>query len=122
MAIVSVPPYFWPPILTCNNVAPAYSSGTLNASADKYAFIVQCPKAGTLDTFEWRTGAVTNNPDNGIRCSFQTVDATTGYPDGVQDQYRDITGTISANTWQVPGLITSDGTDVGTKRTATHHE
>lgn len=94
------------------------SSGiTLNASGDRIGFVIQCPKAGTLDKFEWKTGSVGNNPDNGMRMSFQGVDPTTGFPDGTPDQYRDITGTFSANTWQVPGLMTSDGTDGGSKRT-----
>lgn len=90
---------------------------TLNASGDRIGFVIQCPKAGVLDKFEFRTNAVANNPDNGIRPSFQTIDLATGFPDGTQDQFRDITGTITADTWQVPGLMTSDGTDTGTKRT-----
>lgn len=122
MAIVDFPPTLWPWIPRTAGNTPAYTSITLNAVNDRAAFIVQVPKAGTLDKFEWLTGAVANNPDNGVRCSFQTVDFTTGFPDGTQDQYRDITGTLSASTWQEPGLMTSDGTDVGSKRTVTKGE
>lgn len=95
---------------------------TLNASGDRIGFIIQVPKAGTLDWFEWRAGAVGNNPDNGMRLSFQTVDVTTGFPDTASDQFRDIPGPFSANTWQTPGLMTSDGTDIGVKRTVTQGE
>lgn len=97
----------------------SFSGFTINNATRKDAFIIQVPKAGTLDTFEWRTGSVANTPDNGIKCSFQDVDLATGDPDGVIDQFRVITGTITANTWQVPGVLTSDGTDTGTKRSVT---
>jgi hypothetical protein len=93
------------------------TSVTLNASGDRLAFVIQCPKAGVLDQFEFRTAAVSNNPDNGIRLSFQTINLANGDPDGTQSQFRDITGALAANTWQVPGLMTSDGTDTGVKRT-----
>jgi hypothetical protein len=122
MAIVDIPGYYWPYVVNCNSVAPAYTAGTLNASGDRYAFIVQCPKAGTLDKFEWRTGTVGNNPDNGLRMSFQAVSATTGHPDTTPVEYRDITGSFSATTWQVPGLMTNDGTDGGVKRVVTKGE
>lgn len=94
----------------------AFSFGRMNASGDKISFIVRAPKAGTLNRFVFHLKAVGNNPDNGLRASFQTVDTSTGHPDGTQDQYRDITGTLTA-TFQVPGLMTSDGTDTGSKRT-----
>lgn len=105
------------------DVAPNFTAtGAMNASGDRVAFIVRCPKAGTLDKFEVRTGTVSNNPDNGIRYSFQSVDATTGNPDTSVDQFRDITAAHASNTWQTPGLITSDGTDTGTKRTVSRGE
>lgn len=99
---------------------PALTSSTLNASGDRYAYVIRVPKSGVLHSFEFRTAAVANNPDNGIRLSFQDIDTGTGFPDGVQDQYCDITGTISATTWQVPGhALTNDGSSGGTKRTVT---
>lgn len=123
MAITETPVHFVPAYLEGPTATTfGYSALLMNASGDKVAFVVQCPKDGTLDKFEFMTGSVSNNPDNGIRCSFQDLDATTGLADGTQDQYRDITGTISGDTWQVPGLMTSDGTDGGVKRTVSSGE
>lgn len=119
MAIVAVPQFVWPYFNTSSGTTPALSTLGMTANGNRVAFMLQVPKSGTLDTFEWRTGTVSNNPDNGLRCSFQDVNTANGLPDGTPDQYRDITGTFSANTWQTPGLITSDGTDLGTKRTVT---
>ncbi len=123
MAITTVPAFWYPTFI---DPQPAGSIGSLssilmNAVNDKVAFIVTVPKPGTLDKAEFYMAAVGNNPDNGIRISFQGVDATTGFPDGVQDQYRDITGTVSVG-WQTPGLMTSDGTDGGSKRSVTQGE
>ncbi len=99
---------------------PALTAATLNASGDRYAYVIRVPKSGVLHSFEFRTAAVANNPDNGIRLSFQDIDTGTGFPDGVQDQYCDITGTLSATTWQVPGhALTDDGSSGGVKRTVT---
>jgi hypothetical protein len=54
--------------------------------------------------------------------SFQGVDAN-GNPDGTPDQTRLVeTGSIAANSWVTTGLITSDGTDTGVKRTVTQGE
>jgi len=111
----------WTPVPAVFN-ASAPSLGlisTLNASAHKFAYVGRVPKTGTLDKFEYRMGTVNNNPDNGLRLSFQDVDLTTGDPDGVQDQFRDMTGTFVTGAWQAPGLMTSDGTDSGTKRSVT---
>lgn len=117
MAITTIPQFMIPALLDVDAASPwGLTNVLLNASGDKCGFAIQCPKDGTLDTFEWLTGTVSNNPDNGIRVSFQDLDGS-GLPDGTQDQYRDVTGTISANTWQTTGLMTNDGTDGGTKRT-----
>lgn len=123
MAITETPVHFVPTYLEGPLATTfGYSGLLMNASGDRVAFVVECPKDGTLDKFEFMTGSVTNNPDNGIRLSFQDLDAATGFADGTQDQYRDITGALSADTWQVPGLMTSDGTDTGTKRTVASGE
>lgn len=84
------------------------------------AMAFQAPKDGTLDTFEWRTAVtVSLNASSVIRCSFQDPSTSAIGPDGTQDQYRDIDSTIitGSRVWIAPGLITSDGTDSGTKRT-----
>lgn len=110
----------WFPTVFQSGATGALVFGTMlmDAAAEKAAYIFTIPKTGTLDTYEFRIGSVTNNPDNGLRISFQNLDAN-GDPDGTQDQFRDIAGPFSANTWIVPGLITSDGTDTGTKRSVT---
>lgn len=108
---------------TAAQLATNFSAvGLIDAAAEKVAFIFTVPKTGTLDKIEFRVATVGNNPDNGIRISLQNVDLATGDPDGTQDQFRDITGTITSNTWQVPGLMTSDGTDGGIKRSVTQGE
>lgn len=110
--------WFPAPWQSTDSVSPSFQTLQLDAAGEKAAHIFTVPKTGTLDTFEFRISAVANNPDNGLRISFQNLDAN-GDPDGTQDQFRDIAGPFSANTWIVPGLITSDGTDTGVKRSVT---
>jgi hypothetical protein len=111
--------WLWTP--QCFTSAGAAFGGgmIMDASAEKVALIGEVPKTGTLDKFEWRLGTVTQAPANGLRCSFQDVSATDGAPDGTQDQYRDVTSGITSNSWVAPGLMTSDGTDGGVKRSVT---
>lgn len=98
----------------------AFLSLLMDASAEKVACVFRVPKTGTLDKFEFRVGTVSINAASQVRCSFQDVSATNGDPDGTQDQYRNIAGSsFASNTWMVPGLLTSDGTDTGTKRSVT---
>jgi hypothetical protein len=121
MAVVSFPQVWLPASPAITNGALSLASFTCNASGDRVGFVIQAPKAGTLHSFEFRTSSVLNNPDNGVRLSFQSVAA--GDPNGTQSQYRDITGTISASSWQTPpGPLTDDGTDTGVKRTVTKGE
>lgn len=80
------------------------------------ALIGIVPKTGTLDTFEFCASFVSSPSD--VKFSFQDVDAS-GNPDGTPDQYRVLAGGSLANGWVSPGLITSDGTDGGTKRAVT---
>lgn len=120
MAITSVPQFVYPNWVYHGtaglNNSDAFNFNRMNASGHRMAFVVRAPKAGTLKRFICHLFAVSNNPDNGIRLSFQDVNTSTGVPDGTQDQYRDITGTISAG-FQTPGIMSSDGTDGGVKRT-----
>lgn len=108
-----------PSPITPSAAAPAFAAiSTMSAGTHKTAYIIRAPKAGTLDWFEARQHANTNNPDNGLRFSFQNMSLTTGDPDGTQDQYRAVTAGFGAGAWLVPpGVMTSDGTDTGTKRT-----
>lgn len=122
MALQEIPGGLWyPPPLVSALSALSLATTTLNAATEKFATIFRVPRTGTLDTCEFRIGTVTNNPDNGLRISFQTVDAA-GLPDGVQDQFRTIAGPFASASWVTPGLITSDGTDTGTKRSVTAGE
>lgn len=123
MAITSCSEFRYPFYSDPNPGSGAISltSISITGTIPQFAVMVRCPKAGTLDRFEFCTASVNNNPDNGLRLSFQDVDAT-GVPDGTADQYRVITGTISSNTWQVPGTMTDNGTDLGNKRTVTKDE
>lgn len=118
MAITTVPQHFVPNVPPeANNTLVTLTAFTLNAAGDKLAFIVQVPKDGVLDWFEVRIGAIGNAPDNGVRFSFQDIDATTGFPDGGVDQFA-VKASPSANTWTTPdNVMTNDGTGGGTKRT-----
>lgn len=124
MAIEQVPGGLWIPTpIPWGAANPSFTSMLINASAEKAAFIIQVPKSGTLNYFEFLTGTVSQSPANGLKLSFQDVDLATGDPDGTADQYRVLAHPISANTWQLPpGALTSDGTDSGTKRTVTRGE
>jgi len=98
----------------------------LDTAGKRAGMIFAAPLAGVLDTFEFlavRLGGLGLDPASVVRVSFQNVDGS-GVPDGTQDQYRDILGSsigeaeaFGAPIWQSTGLMTSDGTDVGTKRT-----
>jgi hypothetical protein len=115
MAFTLVGP-LWVPDLTVR--ANNFNDRVMDANGEYVAWVIQVPKSGTLKNFEFHIGAVGNNPDNGLRLSFQDVDLATGLPDGVADQFVDITGVISTG-WQVPGEMTDDGTGTGVPRTVT---
>ena len=80
----------------------------------------------TIDKVHFRFGTVTKAGGSGLNLSLQDVSLTTGppkQPDGTVDQYRAIANgeaTFASNTWYTSGLITSDGTDTGTKRTVNY--
>lgn len=109
---------YWPAPPVNDAGVPALVASTINAATDKYALIFRVPHSGDIETIEFRLGTVGNNPDNGLRISLQDLNSA-GDPDGVQDQFRTIPGPFTSVSWITPGLITSDGTDGGTKRTVT---
>lgn len=121
MPITDFPQVWLPNVFSMTaGSAPALATmGSNNAAGDKSAFVIQVPKSGTLDYFEWVMGTVNNNPDNGIRLSFQDIDPATGFPDGVQDQFADMTGTFISGAWQVPTVMTDTGLSGGVKRVVT---
>lgn len=120
MTIQTVKGGLWIPRPVSHGATPSYSSFLLDTNVKKCAVIFEVPETGTLDKAEFRSGAVTINAASVMRASFQTVSGANGDPSGTQDQFRDITQpNFPANTWIVPGLMTSDGTDTGTKRSVT---
>jgi hypothetical protein len=103
------------------SVALLENNTAITTATGKNAVVFQAPKAGVIDKVEFMLGTA-GQVTNGIKVSFQNVLGADGNPDGTQDQYRDITSGLTAATWIVPGLMTSDGTDTGTKRTVTRGE
>lgn len=107
-----------------NFQSSTFAFTTLNTHAgdanDRSAFVFQVPKTGTLRRAIFRTGTVTAADD--VRISFQGVDAT-AQPDGTEDEFRSIAAaSIVANSYIVPGIMSSDGTDTGTKRSVVQGE
>ena len=94
---------------------------TLNAATHKWAGIIRIPKSGTLDQFEFRGNQAGLEAASRVRLSFQDVSLADGFPDGVQDQFRDMAvGDFDAGRWQKPpGVMTDDGTGGGVKRVVT---
>lgn len=92
-------------------------SSIIDATGEKVGCVFNVPKAGVLDTVECAFRTVTFAGSSVVRAGFQDI-TTNGIADGTFDQYREFsTGPTSIAWWTGPGLITSDGTDTGTKRT-----
>ena len=102
----------WPQSLWINS---AFSLSSMSAAAHYRALSFIAPKAGDLSKFHFRTGTVTTGDD--LHISFQNADSN-GNPDGAVDQYRVITvDSADDNVWKTTGIISSNGTDGGAKRT-----
>lgn len=107
-----IPAYPWG--ATILQAGTAFSTVSMTASGHKVAILLECEEAGTIDTIAFRTSTVTTGDT--IKVSLQ--DNSSGLPDGVVDQYRTISiADNDDNVWKETGLITSDGTDGGSKRT-----
>lgn len=118
MAYTAVPGGLWVPNKRLLHVDVVSTNLLMDATGERVGFFVVVPKSGTLDKFECLTNTFTQ-ATNGIRFSFQDPDGT-GFPDGTQDQFRDVaSGSLASNSWIVPGLMTDDGTDTGVKRSVT---
>jgi hypothetical protein len=116
MTLQAITGGLWIPGRVHSSIASmSVSSLLIDAAAEKIAFVFRVPKSGTLDKFEFMRTTVAQAPSNGLKCSFQDIDLTTGDPDGVADQYRVVSVTTAA-AWTVPGLMTSTGADGGVKR------
>ena len=87
----------------------------MNDANDYLAVVITPLSSGTIDSVDFRTLTVTTGDD--LHISFQDLDSI-GDPDGVEDEFRVVTiGDANDDTYFNVGLITSDGTDTGTKRT-----
>jgi hypothetical protein len=119
MGFVDVPGRFIYPRWdgTIWNMNNAGNAQQVNAAADYLAFVFTVPKTGTLNTVHFEQTAQGSIQD--LHISFQDLDSNND-PDGTADQYRVYTPTApDINNYVSVGLITSDGTDVGTKRSVT---
>lgn len=117
MAIISVPKYVLPPTAPFIFGGLTYNTHAMTATGHLVGMVVEIEEAGVLDWFEFRTATVSNNPDNGLRLSFQGLQSD-GTPNGTPAQFADVTGTINSNTWYEPdNIMTHDGTGGGTPRT-----
>lgn len=96
------------------NMPTGTTSYLIDASGEKVACIMKVPRTGTLKSVKFRTGTVTTSQT--LKVSFQDVSA--GFPDGTVDQYRTVTSPASNTTYET-GIISSDGTDGGAKRSVT---
>lgn len=95
-------------------------SSPLTTTTERNAWTFPVPKSGTLRRFHFRIRTAATPVD--VRASFQTIGAD-GKPNLTESQYRDVgSGSIAADTWITPGIMSSDGTDGGVKRTVTAGE
>jgi hypothetical protein len=120
MALAEIPgwPITYPSLLGDSNTG-TFASQTMDADVEKVQITFVAPADGTINRCGFLLGAVTQNPTNGLRTSFQGQDAA-GDPDDTETHFRVVpTGDISANAWVTTGLITDDGTDTGAKLTVT---
>jgi hypothetical protein len=90
----------------------------IDAAGEKVAWVFRVPKTGPLERIGFRFNTVTTAAD--LKAGFQDVDPATGFPDGTIDQYRVVpSASVVSNTWIDTGIISSDGSDGGTKRSVT---
>jgi len=127
MSLITVPGGgYWPPLRYHTEALAAPSGTSLNAAAKKLAYLIHAPRQGILDQFEIRTASTSLIAvGSSIKFSFQNVNtgADPCEPDGSIDQFRNVSGAVAVgNSWIAPGLITSDGTDTGTKRNVNRNE
>jgi hypothetical protein len=109
----------WPEQVHWANGSMNGLTTNLDGSTYPIGVIFRVPKTGTLDTCEFRLSTITTAQDMNVE--FRSVSESTGVPGSV-DQSRTVPSASVSTGWVVPGLVTSDGTDVGTKRTVTQGE
>jgi hypothetical protein len=96
--------------------APVFGNNAIDAAGEKVAFVFAAPRTGTLHKVRFRIGAAATPED--VKVSFQDLDAS-GDPDGTPDQYRVVASASVAVGFVATGILSSDGTDTGTKRSVT---
>lgn len=112
MAYVSLGPEneIWFP---CRPLSIGYARDTttyvIDANGELAAFIGRIPLNGEIDRFAVNISALTDLPDNGLRLSFQDVNAT-GFPDGVVGQFATIASGALVVGWNDPGAFDSPRT------------
>lgn len=118
MALQACPSLWIPRPIGLTGSATYSDAFTVDASGEKGGFIFRVPATGTLKKVAFRTRSVVQNQT--IRVSFQDVDLATGYPDGTADQWRNISiADTDDNVPKETGILSSDGTDGGAKRSVT---
>jgi hypothetical protein len=81
----------------------------------------------TINKVHFRFGTVVKAGGSALTVSLQDLSTSAAFiaPDETTDQYRAIANADAnflSNTWYTTGLLTSDGTDSGTKRTVAYGE
>jgi hypothetical protein len=119
MSFIDVPPFYLPYHFPGTvGLEPVARNVTLNHADDRFGWAFQIPKTGTLKAVGFKIGSTVTTAED-LRVTFQDLDAS-GNPDGTEDQYRVVAKAgISANTWITTGIMSSDGSDSGTKRSVT---
>jgi len=122
MSLIDIPPLLYPTPLPINTSELSFGNAQANAATEKVGTVFNIPKAGTIERVVFTTGSsLTLDGASVIRVSLQdaTIDVLDLEPDGTQDQYRDMDNTLitAADTAFESGIISSDGTDGGVKRT-----
>ena len=116
MSLVEIPGGLWSS--APSNLIGTSDGYTLDATGKRIALVFRIETAGELESVEFKPGTdLAINAASVIRASFQNVN-TAGDPDATQDEFRDMVGSsLSSGLWKATGIISSDGTDTGTKRT-----
>jgi hypothetical protein len=99
----------WVPILRRQDPALNASTYLMDATSEQAVLVFRAPKAGNLQGFGAYFGAVGNQPNNGLKFSFQSVSLTTGLSTGtILGATNGAHATTAANTpnaagWTDPG-------------------
>jgi hypothetical protein len=93
-----------------NNGAP----NQIRAAFPYFTFMVTVPKTGTLKTCGFYVDSIASSQT--MRAAFRLIDDNAWKPTGADLAYRDLTPALG---WNVPGIMSADGTDGGAKLAVT---